>query len=131
MKQYFFVKVFSLAILFLSIHSLTIFAEENTTEEIDMEKYAESMQPGWNLGNTYDAVGEDETAWGNPYVTKELIEKIAADGFKSIRIPITFDQRMESSGDYQIDQDYLERIDQTVQWALEEDLYVMINVHHD
>ncbi|GAE94715.1 endoglucanase B precursor [Gracilibacillus boraciitolerans JCM 21714] len=90
------------------------------------------MQPGWNLGNTFDAVGNDETAWGgNPYVTQELIQRVADQGFKSIRIPITFDQRMGEDDDYQINDDFLKRVDQTVQWALEEDLYVMINVHHD
>ncbi|WP_208589873.1 cellulase family glycosylhydrolase [Gracilibacillus suaedae] len=118
-------------VVLLSITSITTFAEETPTEEINIQTYAENMQPGWNLGNTYDAVGEDETAWGNPFVTKDLIKKIADEGFKSIRIPITFDQRMAESGDYQIDEDFLIRVDQTVQWALEEDLYVMINIHHD
>lgn len=118
-------------VFLLSITSISTFAEEDSTEEIDIQTYAENMQPGWNLGNTYDAVGEDETAWGNPFVTKDLIKKIADDGFKSIRIPITFDQRMEESGEFEIDEDYLNRVDQTVQWALEEDLYVMINIHHD
>ncbi len=118
-------------VFLLSITTITTFAEEDSTEDIDIQTYAENMQPGWNLGNTFDAVGEDETAWGNPFVTKDLIKKIADEGFKSIRIPITFDQRMAESGDFEIDEDFLNRVDQTVQWALEEDLYVMINVHHD
>ncbi|SER68959.1 S-layer homology domain-containing protein [Gracilibacillus ureilyticus] len=124
-------KVILLSIVFLCLTSNFSFAEVDGDTPVDISDYAKNMQPGWNLGNTYDAVGEDETAWGNPYVTKELIEKIAEEGFKSIRIPITFDQRMDTDGDYLIDQDFLIRIDQTIQWALEEELYVMINVHHD
>src|SRR5690625_23556 len=89
------------------------------------------MQPGWNLENTFDAVGEDETAWGNPRVTKELIEQIAAQGYKSIRIPVTFDERMGEGPDYTIDPDFLDRVEQAVEWSLEEDMYVMINIHHD
>lgn len=105
-----------------------------------MQKYVEAMQPGWNLGNTFDAVGmggtadpsaEDETAWGNPLVTRELIEQIAAQGFKSIRIPITWDLKMGPAPDYTIDAAFMERIEEVVDWSLEEDLYVMINLHHD
>ncbi len=120
-------KVLLLVLFLLSTTSIMTFAEE----EIDIEDYAQNMQPGWNLGNSYDAVGEDETAWGNPFVTKALIQKVAAEGFRSIRIPITFDQRMAAGPDYTIEQDFLNRIDQTINWALEEGLYVMINVHHD
>ncbi|MGP4038474.1 cellulase family glycosylhydrolase [Gracilibacillus sp. D59] len=131
MKKQFTITILIFVFLLLSFTSITTFAKEDSTDEVDIQTYAENMQPGWNLGNTFDAVGEDETAWGNPYVTKELIEKVADEGFKSIRIPITFDQRMEESGDFAIDEDFLSRVDQTVQWALEEDLYVMINIHHD
>ena len=46
----------------------------------------EAMQPGWNLGNSFDAIGADETAWGNPVVTKALLDNIKAQGFKSVRI---------------------------------------------
>ena len=54
-----------------------------------MQTYVNAMEPGWNLGNSLDAVGEDETAWGNPRITKELIQSIAAEGYNSIRIPVT------------------------------------------
>ncbi|MDQ6420128.1 cellulase family glycosylhydrolase [Paenibacillus sp. LHD-117] len=105
-----------------------------------MQAYAEAMQPGWNLGNTFDSVGlggsadpssENETAWGNPVVTKSLIKKIADQGFKSIRIPITWEHKIGASPDYAIDPAYLDRIEQVVGWALDEKLYVMINLHHD
>lgn len=108
--------------------SPSLAAEEG---EIDIQSYVKEMQPGWNLGNTFDAVGADETAWGNPRVTEEFIKHISDQGFKSIRIPVTFDQRQAAGPDYIIDADFLERLDQVVQWSLDEDLYVMINIHHD
>src|SRR5699024_1113358 len=117
--------------LFIFLTPTISLANETADQTIDMEQYAENMQPGWNLGNTYDALGEDETAWGNPVVTRDLIQQIAEEGFRSIRIPITFDGRMDSSGDFVINEEFLSRVQQTVDWALEEDLYVMINVHHD
>jgi len=105
-----------------------------------LQRYVEAMQPGWNLGNTFDSVGmggtddpssEDETAWGNPKVTRELIAQIADQGFKSIRIPITWDLKTGPAPGYQVDPAFLDRIDEVVDWSLEEGLYVMINSHHD
>ncbi len=96
-----------------------------------MQSYVEAMQPGWNLGNSLDAVGADETAWGNPRVTKELIQKIAAQGYKSIRIPVTWDAHIGSAPNYTIDAAYMNRVKEVTQWALDANLYVMINVHHD
>lgn len=96
-----------------------------------MQSYVEAMQPGWNLGNSLDAVGADETAWGNPRITKELIQNIAAQGYKSIRIPVTWDSHIGGAPNYQIEAAYLNRVQEVVQWALDANLYVMINVHHD
>lgn len=109
--------------------SISFAADENP--DYDIQSYVNNMQPGWNLGNSFDALGTDETAWGNPFVRKEFIEQIAAQGYKSIRIPVTFDERIGEGPDYKIDPDFLDRIDQAVKWSLEEDLYVMINIHHD
>ncbi|MDO3408166.1 cellulase family glycosylhydrolase [Saccharibacillus sp. CPCC 101409] len=95
------------------------------------QSYVEAMQPGWNLGNSLDSVGSDETAWGNPRVTKELIQGIAAQGYKSIRIPVTWDSHIGGAPNYTIDAAYLNRVKEVTQWALDANLYVMINVHHD
>ncbi|MCQ4086421.1 cellulase family glycosylhydrolase [Saccharibacillus sp. JS10] len=96
-----------------------------------MQKYVDQMQPGWNLGNTLDSVGADETAWGNPRVTREVIKQISRQGFKSIRIPVTWDNHIGPAPDYKIDPAYLDRVAEVVGWARSENLYVLINVHHD
>ncbi|WP_054942821.1 cellulase family glycosylhydrolase [Paenibacillus ihuae] len=96
-----------------------------------MQSYVDAMQPGWNLGNTLDATGADETSWGNPKVTQELIQKIADQGYKSIRIPVTWDVHIGAAPNYTIEAAYLARVQQVVDWALKEKLYVMINLHHD
>jgi endoglucanase len=89
------------------------------------------MQPGWNLGNSLDSVGPDETAWGNPRVTQALIQNVAAEGFNSIRIPVTWNEHQGSAPTYTIEAAWLDRVEEVVDWALAADLYVMINVHHD
>ena len=90
-----------------------------------------AMQPGWNLGNSLDATGADETSWGNPKVTKALIDAVRAEGFNSIRIPVTWGQHQGSAPSYTVDAAYLARVKEVVDWALSDGFYVMLNVHHD
>ena len=88
------------------------------------------MQPGWNLGNTLDAI-PDETAWGNPLTTQTLLRHVRSQGYNSIRIPITWSNHHGPAPDYTIDAAWLARVRQIVDWSLTEGLYVMINLHHD
>ncbi|WP_309120657.1 cellulase family glycosylhydrolase [Paenibacillus sp.] len=97
----------------------------------EIQSYVDAMQPGWNLGNTFDATGEDETSWGNPRVTQELIRHIAKEGYNSIRIPITWDHRMGEAPNYAINPAFMDRVEEVVDWSLDAGLYVMINLHHD
>ncbi|WP_411346278.1 cellulase family glycosylhydrolase [Paenibacillus sp. WLX1005] len=125
----------------LLVSLLPSFASAASTEEqvpvqpkaaaVSVQSYVDAMQPGWNLGNSLDSVGADETAWGNPRVTQALIKQIAAQGYKSIRIPVTWDSHIGAAPNYTIDPAYLNRVQEVVNWALNENLYVMINVHHD
>lgn len=95
------------------------------------ERLVAGMQPGWNLGNTLDSVGADETAWGNPRVTPELLRAIKREGFNSIRIPVTWGQYDSGAPDYTIDPEVLDRVAEVVDWSLDAKLAVLLNVHHD
>ncbi|MET3939237.1 endoglucanase [Paenibacillus sp. PvP094] len=96
-----------------------------------LQTVVDQMQPGWNLGNSLDTVGPDETYWGNPRVTSELIGNVAAQGFKSIRIPVTWDQHIGAAPDYRIDPAYMGRVQEVIKWALDANLYVVLDLHHD
>ncbi|MEV8098446.1 cellulase family glycosylhydrolase [Kitasatospora sp. NPDC085879] len=89
-----------------------------------------AMQPSWNLGNTLDAI-PDETSWGNPLTTKATFDGLRAQGFRSVRIPVTWYPHQSATAPYTIDPAYLKRVKQVVDWALADGLYVEINVHHD
>ncbi|GAA1770260.1 cellulase family glycosylhydrolase [Luedemannella helvata] len=89
-----------------------------------------AMQPGWNVGNTLDAI-PDETSWGNPAITKEMFDAVRAQGFNSVRIPVTWSNHQGPAPSYTIDPAYLGRVRQVVDWALADGLYVLLNVHHD
>ncbi|MFE5812894.1 cellulase family glycosylhydrolase [Streptomyces sp. NPDC056479] len=90
----------------------------------------DAMQPSWNLGNTLDAIPE-ETSWGNPKATRELLETVRAQGFRSVRIPVTWSAHQSATAPYTVDAAYMSRVKQVVDWALAENLYVVLNVHHD
>jgi endoglucanase len=98
-----------------------------TTPVTAMEQVA-AMQPGWNVGNTLDALG-GETAWGNPLITEELLQTITAEGYKSIRLPVSWDEHTGPGPGYTIDPAWLDRVAQVVDWAIANDLPVMVNMH--
>ncbi|MGN0637333.1 MAG: cellulase family glycosylhydrolase [Huintestinicola sp.] len=88
------------------------------------------MGPGWNLGNSLEVNSTDETYWGNPVTTKAMIDAVAAKGFKTLRIPVRWDMHYTDSS-YTIDTNYLKRVEEVVNYGLSNDMYVIINIHHN
>ncbi len=113
-------------------------AEEVLTGASALE-VVEQMGPGWNLGNTFDATGgndrdifSQEQSWGNPMVTETLINAVAASGFKTIRIPITWNRNIYiEDGQYKVREEFLERIKTVVDYAYANGMFVIINAHHE
>lgn len=103
--------------------------------EIKARDAVREMKTGWNLGNTLDATGagnslESQLSWGQPYTTKAMIDGLAASGIKTLRIPISWSRHIIDP-DYTIDPAWMSRVKEIVDWALEDGLYVIINIHHD
>ena len=91
------------------------------------------LTAGWNLGNTLDATGGNtvasETSWGNPVTTKEMMDTVKAAGFNIIRIPVTWARHMDINDD--IDPAWMDRVQEVVDYAIDENTYVIINLHHE
>jgi endoglucanase len=104
--------------------------EDSRPHKPSAQEIVAAMQPGWNVGNTMDAI-PDETSWGNPRITRELLAAIHDQGFNSIRLPVTWTDHQGGAPDYTIDQAWLDRVQEVVDMALDEGLYVLLNVHHD
>lgn len=102
----------------------------NTNSEQTATEILSSIKIGWNLGNSFDAQGS-ETAWSNPVVTRELIQTVKKSGFDAIRMPVTWSPHLGESPDFTIDTTWLNRVEEVVSWIIDEDLYVIINIHHD
>lgn len=128
--------------LLLTTGILTSTSKEVYASEMKSSKeIVNDMGVGWNLGNTFDSLNTNlsinaspesfETAWGNPVTSKSLIDKIKNSGFKTIRIPVSWGQHMEGAPNYTINSSWLNRIKEVVDYAINDGLYVIINVHHD
>lgn len=95
------------------------------------------MAPGINLYNTLDATGTwvtglaTETMWGNPYTTNEMVASMANRGFKSLRIPVSWHDHMGPAPAYTIDNAWMDRVEVVVNYALNNGMYAIINIHHD
>lgn len=91
---------------------------------------AAKIKLGWNLGNSLEATG-GETAWGNPQVSKALIDKVKESGFNAIRIPASWNQHMANAGKAELKTEWLNRVEEVVQYCVENDMYVILNIHWD
>lgn len=135
-----------LLILALTFSAITIFkiapASASTAytgmRDITGQEIVDEMKIGWNLGNTLDATGytgseplSSETSWGNPKTTHAMIDRIKAAGFNTIRIPTTWYNHMGSAPNYTIDQEWLNRVDEIMNYAFDNDMYVILNMHHE
>jgi len=96
-----------------------------------------AMNLGWNLGNSLDCTDASksdsvvETTWGNPVITAELVKAVASAGFGAIRIPVTWIGRFGGAPDYTINPAFINRVEEVVKYVLDENLYAIINIHHD
>ena len=90
------------------------------------------MEPYYGVPND-DSRMFLETYWKNPKVTKELFEYVKSVGFDTVRIPVTWDVHSEMSADgtIVIKTEWMERVREVVQYALDSGLNVILNTHHE
>lgn len=98
---------------------------------------AADMAPGVNLCNTLDAyIGasqglESETCWGQPKATPALIKAFKDKGFKTLRLPVTWYNHTGAAPDYTIDPLWMDRVEAVANYAFDNGMYVIINLHHE
>lgn len=103
-------------------------------------RFVKQMGSGINIGNTLDVHGIDsylpdadvqdfETAWGNPPISEELLQQIYSAGIRTIRIPVSWGDHLDSDGT--IDPAWLDRVTEVVDQALDIGFYVIVNTHHE
>ncbi len=123
-----------IALIFIVLGILYIY------EKNERLRFVEDMGNGINLGNSLDATNlrdykpdakalAYETFWGNPKITQEHFAAIYDAGFRTVRIPVTFEDHLEEN--FHIADVWMERVTEVVQMALAQELYVIMDLHGD
>lgn len=103
---------------------------DTTGMQSNARQLAAKMRLGWNIGNTLEASG-GETSWGNPMVTKDLIDLVKKNGFNAIRIPCAWNRYLSNKSTAEIDKAWLKRVKEVVDYCIQDNMYVMLNIHWD
>ncbi|WP_321372404.1 cellulase family glycosylhydrolase [uncultured Draconibacterium sp.] len=116
------------------------YIDPDNTDMRDLTAFdlSKQMIVGWNLGNTMEALNINdgnlsgsETSWGNPAVTQQLIDSVKAAGFNAIRIPVSWSHQIEDETTFRIRQSWKERVEEVVNYALNANMFVVMNIHWD
>ena len=114
---------------------------QTTPQKTEAMQFVEDMGIGINLGNTFEACGDwiaqwgdgtvhsYETAWGSPIITEKIIKGYKDSGFNTLRVPVSWSNMM--GDDYTISSEYANAVKQVVDWAMAQDMYVIVNLHYD
>lgn len=93
------------------------------------QEIAKKMHVGWNLGNTLEAIC-DENAWGGGKTSQKLIDSVKAAGFNTVRIPVSWFCHSDTISN-KINKKWIARVKEVVDYCIKDDLYVIINMHWD
>jgi len=96
--------------------------------DLDAWSAAKLMGTGVNIGNTLDNTKTWETGWGNPRITREYIQSLAARGFKTVRLPVAWDTYAHNG---RIDADKLARVGEVADWITSAGMFCVLNIHWD
>jgi endoglucanase len=96
--------------------------------ELDAWTAAARMGRGINIGNTLENVTQWEIGWGNPLITQEYVQSLAALGFKTVRLPVAWDTY---AIDGRIQPDKFRRVGEVVDWITQAGMFCVINIHWD
>ncbi len=102
--------------------------------DLSAETIVAEMGTGWNLGNTLDGhtgFTPLETLW-QPYVTtKDLMTAVHDAGFNTVRVPVTWGNMIDDENGYVINEQWMTRVQEIVDYCVSQDMYCIINIHHD
>lgn len=123
------------------IESITfnVFHKGSYVEE-SAAQAVKNMGIGTNFGNCTDVVAmwmnmnsnsvtDFEKAWGQEPTTKPMVDFLKKNGFNSVRIPVTWFQHMKEDGT--VDEAWMNRIQEIVDYVIDNGMYCILNVHHD
>jgi aryl-phospho-beta-D-glucosidase BglC (GH1 family) len=106
-----------------------LLAGGSMSAQITPEEAAAQIEKGINMGNTLEPPLEG--GWNNPPAREIYFDLYRDAGFDLVRIPVRWDLHTGEETPFTVDPTWMQRVEQVVDWALERDLFVIINAHHD
>lgn len=126
-----------------------IFVKHGEKPGTEFEKAADvvkNMKVGWNCGNSLDSHGVAceyntkyncggdkvlgfETGWHNPKIKSSLYPFVYNAGYRAIRLPVTWYPFMDNDG--KVDEKWMNRVEEVVNYVLDAGLYCILDTHHD
>jgi endoglucanase len=101
----------------------------NLNAQLTPEEAVAQMQRGINMGNTLEPPLEG--GWNNPPAEEVYFDLYQEAGFDVVRIPVRWDEHTSESSPYIVDETWMDRVEQVVDWGLSRDLFVVLNTHHE
>ena len=99
---------------------------------LSKDQVISEMGVGTNLGNTMDGHSgftPSETAWQGQMTTKKYMKALHDAGYNTVRIPVTWGNMINEDGS--IKEVWMSRVQEIVDYCVSQDMYVIINTHHD
>ena len=99
------------------------------TAQLTPEQAVAEMGRGINLGNTLEPPFEN--SWNNGPAQESYFDAYVEAGFTNVRVPVRWDRHTDNTPPYAIDESWMDRVEQVIDWGLERDLYITLNGHHE
>lgn len=119
-------------------------------DNMDSAAYMSRMGLGWNYGNSLDQAIDTskmsdeekakvnvkycETSANNLALTQKNVDTLKQYGFRNVRIPVAWSNLMDISEDkmtYTINEGYLQRVEEVINYCLNDGMYAIVNIHYD
>ncbi|TXF89782.1 cellulase family glycosylhydrolase [Neolewinella aurantiaca] len=108
---------------------LVLLTTTTLTAQLTPFEALEGMGRGINLGNTLEP--PQESAWNNGPAQEAYFDAYVAAGFTNVRVPVRWDEHTMNTPPYTIDADWMDRVEEVVDWGLDRGLYITLNGHHE
>lgn len=129
--------------------SITIDGYDKLSNMIDIssQQLVANIRIGWNVGNALESCSADldgdgsadyipgagqvpdDKFWGNYALTEKYFKTLADSGINAVRLPITWREHIDADGN--INEAWLNRVQQVVNYAYDSGMYVIITMYHD
>ena len=108
---------------------LVSFYPNSLNAQLTPDEAVAGMARGINLGNTLEP--PLESGWNNGPAQESYFDAYVEAGFTNVRVPVRWDQHTDDNSPYQIDESWMDRVEEVIDWGLSRGLYITLNGHHE